>query len=131
MRSPFGFMKRYPGWTAGLAMLLLGAMLILSDRMTARHIGERPWMIHPKSQAEKLAAQAPWPKQLEEITLPVVKFHFYPQGSRLSDIVDWIESNSHVYIEVNWRALERANIGRQSPMSFDGTNVPLPKLLDA
>jgi len=127
MRFPLGFWRKWHGWAAASGTLLLGFALIVSDRVQAHHIGDRSWIIHPKVNA----SQTPWPKQADEIILPVVKFRFTPQGSGLSDIVDWIGGHAHVHIEVNWRALARANIGQQSPMWFDGTNVPLPVLLDA
>lgn len=112
-------------------MLLLGMILILSDRHTASHVGERPWIIHPALDADHLSSIVPWPKSAQEIVLPVVKFHYTSQGSQLTDIVDRIRHEVQIKIEVNWRALARVDVGQHSPMLFDGTDVPLPVLLNA
>jgi hypothetical protein len=129
MPASLSVIRKFPGWTAASVMLLLGIILILSDRRAASHVGERPWIIHPASEAEHLASIAPWPKSAEDIILPTVKFRFTTDGSQLTDIVDWIGHEVQIKIVVNWRALARANVGQHSPMSFDSTNVRLPVLL--
>jgi hypothetical protein len=122
--------RRWQGRLAGVALLLTGIGLILSDRIAARTPGDRPWIAHPLiSSPFDPEPQDPWPEGISEIILREVNFQYTKTGSYLSEVLPWIERSARVKIEVNWHAL--AGVSANSTVWFKGTDVSLPNLLDA
>lgn len=131
MRRAGSFILKWRGSVAGALVASIGVGLILSDRIGARHVGDRPWIVRQTAGETSLGSR-PRPRATAEVVFDEVSFGNYdPSGSRLGDVVEWIGSKGRVRFDVDWRALARVGVDVNSRFPFRGRDVPLATLMDA
>src|SRR4051812_40261959 len=76
------------GRSAWVVMVLAGVGLIVSNRVAARQVGDRPWIARMafEERADDPPIE-PWPEALGKVVLPEVSFDRDPRGSLLPEIV--------------------------------------------